>query len=563
MRWKYEEQPAEEDVRRLSEDLNVHPAIARALLQRNIHTFDEAKAFFRPDLKDLHDPFSMKNMDKAVARLDKALLEGEKIMVYGDYDVDGTTSVAMMSTYLRKKGAEITTHIPDRVREGYGISFLGIDRAAEEKASLLIALDCGIRAVDKVEYAREKGIDIIICDHHSPDEIIPDAVAVLNPKQPGCPYPYKGLSGCGVGFKFMQAHHQSHGGKIEDLIEYLDLLAISIGADIVPITGENRVLAYHGLKRLNEQPRPGVKAIKSFLDKEVLNITDVVFLIAPRINAAGRLAHAKLAADLLMGTDKSRLLQQAEKLNLLNRDRQDLDDNITQEALKRIETESKQEDYTTVLYDENWHNGVIGIVASRLIETYYRPTIIFTKKGELLTGSARSVSGFNLYEAIQDCEQWLERWGGHKYAAGMSLKPCNLENFARCFEQSVRKRMKPEWKIPEIKISGELDLRDIDMKFYRIIEQMAPFGPGNMRPVFSSSGLRDNGYSRTVGKDNSHLKLQIIAGTEYRTFDGIAFNLGHLEDLIKGSFRIAYTIDVNEWNGRATIQLKVKDIHRE
>jgi single-stranded-DNA-specific exonuclease len=563
MRWKYLPVPDNNEIQHLSEALTVHPAIAMVLLQRGIKTYDQAKAFFRPVLTDLHDPFLMKDMDKATERLSRAIKQREKIMVFGDYDVDGTTSVALMSSFLKDKNIPYEAYVPDRETEGYGISLKGIDTAVQSGCSLMIALDCGIRAVKQAEYARQQGIDLIICDHHSPGDQLPDAVAVLDPKRPDCEYPYKGLSGCGVGFKLIQALYHKEDKGVEALIPYLDLVAVSIAADIVPLTGENRILAFHGLKRLNENPRPGLAKLKEVSGKKQLNITDVVFMIAPRINAAGRMAHAKIALQTLMSEDKDSAEKPAEMLNELNTSRQQLDERITSEALAQIEQQDNTEAYTSVVYDANWHKGVIGIVASRLIETYYRPTVVFTRKGDFLTGSARSVQGFDLYAALRECDSFIEQWGGHKYAAGLTLKPNNLQAFKEAFESVVRRTMPPELRHPEIRITSEIDPREIDMKFYRIIEQMAPFGPGNMRPVFSASGLRDNGYGKAVGEHKNHLKIQIITGAGHRTLDAIGFNLGHLEPLIRNAFKIAFTIDVNTWNGYTNLQLKVKDIQKD
>ncbi len=560
MRWRYLPVPGQREVEHLAKVLTVHPAIAKVLLQRGIGTFDEAKAFFRPALDDLHDPFLMKDMDKATGRLAEALRKGEKIMVFGDYDVDGTTSVAMMTSFLKEKNVPCTAYVPDRETEGYGISLKGIDTAVQSGCSLMIALDCGIRAVKQAEYARRQGLDLIICDHHSPGEHLPDAVAVLDPKRPDCDYPYKDLSGCGVGFKLIQAMYHREGKGAESLIPYLDLVAVSIAADIVPLTGENRILAFHGLKRLNEQPRPGLAKLIEVAGKKQLNITDVVFMIAPRINAAGRMAHARIALETLMSTDEESADAPAKKLNELNTARQQLDEQITHEALELLRRESTPDDYTSVVYRPDWHKGVIGIVASRLIETYYRPTVVFTRKGDFLTGSARSVRGFDLYAALRRCDAHIEQWGGHKYAAGLTIKPGNLQAFKEAFEEAVRESISPELRLPEIRITGEVDIREIDDKFYRVIEQMAPFGPGNMRPVFSASGLRDNGNGKAVGNNNAHLKMHIITGTGYSTFQAIGFNLGHLEPLIRKPFRIAFTVNLNVWRDVSSLQLNVKDI---
>lgn len=564
MRWTFKPEPNPKKVAVLAKALNVERTIAKILVQRGIETFEQAKDFFRPNLSNLHDPFLMKNMSVAVKRVEKAIKEGENILVYGDYDVDGTTSVALMSKYLKTKLDRIGTYVPDRDNEGYGISFKGIDFADDNDFSLVIALDCGIKAIDKIDYANKKNIDFIICDHHTPGEKLPEAVAILNPKQTDCKYPYKDLSGCGVGFKFVQALSQNEGVPIDDLIPYLDLVATSIAADIVPMTGENRVLTYHGLQVINENPSTGLAALKkTAYEKDTLNITDVVFGIAPRINAAGRLKHANYAVELLTETDVEKAHRMAVAINTLNTDRKDLDKQITQEALAQIADDSTQDTYTTVVYSENWHKGVIGIVASRLIETHYKPTVVFTKSGNYLTASARSVRGYNIYEALEQCNDYIEQWGGHKYAAGLRVKPENYKAFKKRFEAVVKKTMKPELRLPEILVDSEIFLSEISLKFHRILEQMAPFGPGNMHPVFAASALRDNGMGRKVGADESHLKLSIIEGTNPKTYNGIAFGLGNLHSLLKKPFKTIFTIDENHWNGSSSVQLKIKDIKQD
>jgi len=563
MRWTYKPEPNPKKIALLAKELGVTSIVAKVLVQRGIETFVEAKDFFRPNLDNLHDPFLMKDMEKAVSRIEKALKNKENILVYGDYDVDGTTSVALVSKYLKTKQENIGTYVPDRDTEGYGISFQSIDFADDNNFSLVIALDCGIKAIDKIDYANKKGIDYIICDHHTPGEILPKAIAVLDPKRKDCNYPYKELSGCGVGFKLLQALQQNQGIEIETLIPYLDLVATSIAADIVPMTGENRILCYHGLKVINENPSVGIQALKSTFDKEFLNITDVVFGIAPRINAAGRLKHAHFSVELLIEQDKDKAREMAASLNEVNTQRKDLDKKITQEALSLIEQQEEKDTFTTVVYDENWHKGVIGIVASRLIETYYRPTVVFTKNGDFLTASARSVKGFNIYDALQTCDLYIEQWGGHKYAAGLSIKPENLNSFKKEFEKVVQNTIKPEYRLREVRVDSEIFLSDVTLKFHRILEQMAPFGPGNMHPVFSASGLRDNGMGKRVGADKSHLKLNILEGSNPKTYNGIAFGLGDLLPIIQKPFKTIFTIDENHWNGTTSIQLKIKDIKKE
>lgn len=564
MRWTFKPDPNPKKVAVLAKALNVELTIAKILVQRSIETFEQAKDFFRPNLSNLHDPYLMKNMNVAVERVEKAIKEGENILVYGDYDVDGTTSVALVSKFLKTKLDSIGTYVPDRDNEGYGISYKGIDFADDNGFSLVIALDCGIKAIDKIDYANKKNIDFIICDHHTPGQKLPDAVAILNPKQNDCKYPYKELSGCGVGFKLVQALSQNGGVSVDDLVPYLDLVATSIAADIVPMTGENRILTYYGLQVINENPCIGLAALKkTAYEKDTLNITDVVFGIAPRINAAGRLKHANYAVELLTENDAEKALKMAIAINTINTERKDLDKKITEEALAQIADEDLQDSYTTVVYSENWHKGVIGIVASRLIETHYKPTVVFTKSGDYLTASARSVRGYNIYEALEQCNDYIEQWGGHKYAAGLRVKPENYKAFKKRFEAVVKKTMRPELRLPEILVDSEIFLSEVSLKFHRILEQMAPFGPGNMHPVFAASGLRDNGMGRKVGADESHLKLSIIEGTNPKTYNGIAFGLGNLHSLLKKPFKTIFTIDENHWNGSSSVQLKIKDIKQD
>ena len=561
MRWTLKHRPEPTLVQHLQETLGIDAVSATLLIHRGITTYEEAKHFFRPELEDLHDPFLMKDMDKAVWRIEKAISNRERILVYGDYDVDGTTSVALMATYLKTRTDLVTTYIPDRYEEGYGVSYKGIDFAEDNGFSLIIALDCGIKAIEKIAYANNKGIDFIVCDHHTPGAELPQAKAILNPKQNDCLYPYKELCGCGVGFKLVQALATGEGQKTEDLIQYLDLVATAIAADIVPITGENRVLTFYGLKVINEHPRTGIRVIIEHLKKDKLTITDVVFIIAPRINAAGRMKHGQHAVTLLTETDINLAAQYAADIDVFNTNRRDEDKRITKEALLKIEAEQEQEGYTTVVYDANWHKGVIGIVASRLIDTYYRPTVVFTKSGDFLTASARSVKGFDLYKALEACLEHIEQFGGHKYAAGLTIKESNYEAFKQQFEQVVSESIQPTSLTPEVQIDMELSLDQITPKFYRILKQLAPFGPGNMTPVFMSSGLQDTGYGKCVGEDDKHLKMSVIQG-QSQVVSGIGFNLGDKYHLItnKKSFDATYTIDENHWNGHVSLQLKLKDI---
>jgi single-stranded-DNA-specific exonuclease len=560
MRWTLKTAPNEKKVSQLSNDLSVNPILASLLVQRNIDTFKKAKEFFRPSLEDLHDPFLLKDMDRAVSRIEKAIIDNENILIYGDYDVDGTTSVSLVSSYLKTITNHIATYIPDRYDEGYGISYQGIDFASDNNFSLIIALDCGIKAIEKVSYAKKKNVDFIICDHHKPGDEIPKALAVLNPKRVDCAYPYKELCGCGVGFKLVQALASRRGQTIEDIQQYLDLVAVAIAADIVPITGENRILTYYGLEVINSNPRNGIKAIIHQLNKKKLTITDVVFIIAPRINAAGRIKHGNYAVELLTEMDFEVALDFATSIEKFNLERKELDKKITYEALQQIESANEKEKFSTVVYSENWHKGVIGIVASRLIESFYRPTLVFTKSGNKLAASARSVKGFDVYEALNECSEYLEQFGGHKYAAGLTLDPKNYSAFKNKFEEVVKASIDKNLLIPEITIDLELELSEITPKFFRILQQMGPFGPQNMKPVFKTTSVRDNGYGKTVGADKSHLKLNIIYGADQKTYNAIGFGLGNKIKSIKGDFDIAYSLDENEWNGRTSLQLLLKDI---
>ena len=560
MRWTLKKEPEKEKIDKLARELQVDSSIVKILCQRQIETFEEAKKFFRPNLKDIHDPFLLKDMDLAVARIETAILNKENILIYGDYDVDGTTAVSLVSSYLKTITPNIATYIPDRYAEGYGISYTGIDFAEDNDFSLIIALDCGIKAIEKVAYAKEKNIDFIICDHHKPGDKIPDAVAVLNAKRTDCNYPFDELCGCGVGFKLIQALGTNRNQTITDFLPYLDLVATAIAADIVPMVGENRVLAYYGLQVINEQPRNGIKAIIHQINKKELTITDVVFIIAPRINAAGRMKHGNYAVELLTEMDYDAAVKFAADIEIFNADRKDLDKQITNEALIQIIDNDEENKNTTVVYKENWHKGVIGIVASRLIETYYRPTLVFTKSGDKLAASARSVKGFDVYNALQECSAFIEQFGGHKYAAGLTLLPENYIHFKSKFEEVVSKTIDKKLLTPEITIDAEIELSEITPKFFRILQQMAPFGPQNMKPVFKSTCVRDNGYGKKVGADETHLKLNVFQGDNKQTFNAIGFNLGNKMDYVQDEFDIVYTLDENEWNGYKSIQLVLKDL---
>lgn len=559
MRWEATAMPNAEKVNQLQQELGVSAVVAALLAQRGINDFDSAKNFFRPKWEDLHDPFLMTDMDQAVARIQKAIAAKEQMMVFGDYDVDGTTSVALMTTYLKENGGSVTAYIPDRYTEGYGISYQGIDRAAQEKISLIIALDCGIKATEKVAYAKKKGIDFIICDHHLPGEIIPEAIAVLDPKRTDCNYPFDELCGCGIGFKLIQALNQKQGKSEEQLYPYLDLVATAIAADIVPMVGENRTLCFFGLKQLREAPRLGIKCFIEQL-KKPLTVSDLVFKIAPRINAAGRMDHALTAAKLLMSETPQEVKTIAEAIETFNAERRATDERITQEALHQIEQRREESHPATVVFHDTWHKGVLGIVASRLIETHYRPTAVLTRSGEDYVGSVRSVKGFNVYTALEDCSAHLLQFGGHKYAAGLTMNANQLEKFKTAFENAVNSRILPEQKEAILNYDLSIDINAIDHKLFRIIEQMAPFGPHNMRPVFKSENCYDSGASRVVGKDRSHLRLSVA--TNKGSLTGIGFGLAHHFQAIQSGapFHILYTLDENEWNGTVSLQLRIKDI---
>lgn len=560
-RWKILEADVAK-VNELQQSLKINPTICKILVSREIDTYDKAKDYFRPSLEQLHDPYLMKDMDKAVQRITTAFEKGEKILVFGDYDVDGTTSVACMYMFLCKiyKKENLDFYIPHRYREGYGVSKLGIDFAAENNFSLIISLDCGIKSADLIEYASTLGIDFVICDHHLPDLILPKAAAILNPKQIDCNYPYKELCGCGVGFKLITALAQQYSIHEEYYHCYFDLLAIAIAADIVPMTGENRIFAYHGLKRINENPCPGIKALIQLANiQKSLSITNVVFIIAPRVNAAGRMDDAKKAVQLFIETDPIKAMEFAEMLHSDNSDRKEADSSITEQALALIDgNEILQKKKTTVVYNEEWHKGVVGIVASRLTESYYRPTVVLTRSGDVAAGSARSVVGFNLYEAIHACKEYLLGYGGHFAAAGLSLLPENVALFTSKFEEVVSASIDERLLIPEIIIDSEISLGEITPTLYNIVSQMEPFGPENMRPVFIAKKVMDNGFSKIVKE--LHLRFVVTDGN--KTLTGIGFNMANKFSLLleKKPLDIVFTIDENEYNGNISLQLKVIDI---
>jgi len=580
-RWILKQQGDSEIIGNLMESLSIDHNLANLLAQRNISTYEEAKLFFRPSLDQLHDPFLMIDMDKAVQRVVEAIANQEKVLIYGDYDVDGTTAVALVYSYLKKHFKKrIEFYIPDRFSEGYGISIKGIDHAASEGFNLIIALDCGIKAVEKIEYAKSKNVDFIICDHHRPGDTLPDAVAVLDAKRLDCDYPFKELSGCGVGYKLITAIASVLNDEEEDLKSYLDFVAISIAADIVPIVGENRIMAHFGLKLLNASPRPGIESVLRysninkrevtdekaglFLNKE-LTISDMVFLIGPRINAAGRIESASDSVRLMLADKMSHADKLAKAIDDLNTERRNLDNSITEEALAMINNDdSLKKAKSTVLFNENWSKGVIGIVASRLTENFYRPTIILTLSGDLITGSARSVKNFDVYDAIDHCSDLLEHFGGHKYAAGLSLKKENLDAFRDKFETYVSQHIDETMMTPEIEIDLEINFADLNAKFMRILKQFAPFGPGNMSPVFKTENVIDTGRSRIVGKN--HLKLDLMQTTSRsQAFSGIAFQQGHHYEAINSGkpFSICYHLEENEWQNKVNLQLNVKDIRLE
>ena len=569
-RWNFRT-PTEEELHKrdkLVKELGISPVISLLLVQRGMTSIEEVKKFFKPNLNDLHDPFLMPDMDKAVKRLNKALGNKEKILVYGDYDVDGTTAVSLVFKYLRPYSSLLDYYIPDRYDEGYGISYKGINYAHENGITLVISLDCGIKAVEKIEYAKTLGIDFIICDHHMPDSILPDAVAVLDAKRTDSIYPYEHLSGCGVGFKFMQAFAKSNNFPFSDLEKLLELAAVSIASDIVPITGENRILAYYGLKQLNSNPSLGLKGIIDIcgLTGKEITISDIVFKIGPRINASGRMMNGKEAVELLLAKDEEVAREKSENINQYNEERRELDKKITDEANAIIDEFKNMEDRKAiVVFNRGWHKGVIGIVASRLTEKYYRPAVVLTKSSELVTGSARSVTGFDIYKAIESCRDLLENFGGHTYAAGLSLKEENLEAFTERFLRLAAEEIIPEQMTPQIDVDAILDLKEINSKFMNELKRMNPFGPDNQKPVFCSMNVKDYGTSKLVGKELEHLKLELIDDKSNTPIHGIAFGMHQHSIHIKKMkpFNICYTIEENTYNGNTSLQLLVKDIKAE
>ena len=556
-----------ETVSRLSSELGIDPVLSELLAQRGICTFQEARAFFRPSLDNLHDPFMMKDMDKAVARVQAAVSSGEKILVYGDYDVDGTTAVSLVYSFLRRLTPDVDFYVPDRYDEGYGVSYKGIDWACENGFGLIITLDCGIKANDKVSYAAGRGIDMIICDHHLPENDLPTAVAVLDPKRADCSYPFDDLSGCGVGFKLVQAYSLKNGIPFDSLVSLLDLLVVSISSDLVSVVGENRILAHFGLKQLNENPRKGLLAMihLSGLDPGHITIDDIVFKIGPRINAAGRMESGRMAVELLTSEDDGTASRIGTEINRYNNERKNIDREITREALEMVQSGNcLSSRHATIVYNPAWHKGVVGIVASRLVEAFYRPTIVFTRSNGFVTGSARSVHGFDLYDAIESCADLLENFGGHLYAAGLTLKEENLPEFCTRIEKFIEENISREMLTPVVTIDTRLDFSQITPKFFRILKQFQPFGPGNNAPVFLTENVYDNGNARKVGADGTHLKLELIQESRpYMPISAIAFNKAEHFDHIKAGnpIDVCYSIVENYYRGIANLQLRIKDLH--
>lgn len=565
-KWIIKEIPEATIAKELADAFQVDVSLANLLIQREINSIDEARTFFKPDLDNLHDPFLMADMTMAVDRIGSAIARNEKILVYGDYDVDGTTSVAMIYSFFKERYQNIGYYIPDRYKEGYGVSLEGIDYAVENNYNLIIALDCGIKAVDKIKYAKSKQVDFIVCDHHLPAETIPDAVAVLDPKRADCRYPFKDLSGCGVGFKLMQAYSRINGIPFEELIPYLDLVAVSIASDIVPVTGENRILAHFGLIQLNTNPRTGLKSIIkiSGMSGKQIGIDDIIYKIGPRINAAGRIESGEKAVDLLTSRDDRIAVEMSSRINDFNQTRRNIDRSITQEALQMISSDPRLNNTkSTVLYNPNWHKGVIGIVASRLTETYYRPTVILTESNGFATGSARSVLGYDLYQAIDACGDLLENFGGHMYAAGLTLKKENIERFQERFEKVVRETITDDQLIPKVEIDTQIDFSEISDNYYNTLRKFQPFGPGNMAPVFMTRDVFDSGTGRLVGSSSEHLKLDLLQKDDpYYQFPAIGFSMAEHYHLVRQGipFNICYTIEENVFRGNVTIQLNLKDI---
>jgi single-stranded-DNA-specific exonuclease len=561
MHWNIKDTPSKETIAHLIDCLGIDAVVAQLLAQRNITSFESAKAFFRPHIGQLHDPFLMQDMETAVSRLQQAIDQKETVMVYGDYDVDGTTSVSLLTHFLRSQGLNVTPYIPDRYAEGYGLSKKGIDTAKAANISFMIALDCGVKAIEQVAYANSLGIDLIICDHHTPGDVLPNAFAVLDPKRSDCAYPFKELCGCGVGFKLMQGLLQQQGKNVNDIIAYLDFVAVAIAADIVPVVGENRTLAFLGLQQLNAHPRPGLKALMR--DKPTAQIiSDVVFGMAPRINAAGRMKHGLHAVELLLSATDEEAQTLAQEVEMYNTSRREVEQEITKEALAQITENQEENNAASVVYAPHWHKGVIGIVASRLIESHYRPTLVFTKSEEgVLAASARSVRGFDVYKAIDACSKHIIQFGGHKYAAGVTIKEENYQAFKAAFETQVAQTLTATQKEQTLDVDVGLPFTAITPKLLRILKQMEPFGPENSSPVFYTDGVVDSGYAKLVGQDKSHIKARFVQGAS-SPIDAIGFGLGKKMNLLKKGtpLRIAYALEENVWQGNVSVQLRLKDI---
>ena len=561
MHWNIKDTPNKETITHLIDCLGIDAIVAQLLAQRNITSFESAKAFFRPHIGQLHDPFLMQDMETGVSRLQQAIDQKETVMVYGDYDVDGTTSVSLLTHFLRSQGLNVTPYIPDRYAEGYGLSKKGIDTAKAANISFMIALDCGVKAIEQVAYANSLGIDLIICDHHTPGDVLPNALAILDPKRSDCAYPFKELCGCGVGFKLMQGLLQQQGRNVNDIIAYLDFVAVAIAADIVPMVGENRTLAFLGLQQLNAHPRPGLKALMR--DKPTAQIiSDVVFGMAPRINAAGRMKHGLHAVELLLSATDEEAQTRAQEVEIYNTSRREVEQEITKEALAQITENQEENNAANVVYAPHWHKGVIGIVASRLIESYYRPTLVFTKSKEgILAASARSVRGFDVYKAIDACSRHIIQFGGHKYAAGVTLKEENYQAFKAAFEAQVAQTLTATQKAQTLDVDVGLPFTAITPKLLRILKQMEPFGPENSSPVFYTDGVVDSGYAKLVGQDKSHIKARFVQGAS-SPIDAIGFGLGKKMNLLKKGtpLRIAYALEENVWQGNVSVQLRLKDI---
>ena len=564
--WRLRDSGDPENVAQLSAELGIDPVLASLLVTRGVHTFEEARSFFRPSLSALHDPFLMKDMDLAVARLEKAVASQEKILVYGDYDVDGTTAVALVYSFIRRLTSSVDFYIPDRYDEGYGVSKKGIDWASDNGFTLIITLDCGIKAIDKVKYAADKGIDLIICDHHLPEEEIPAAAAVLDPKREDCTYPFDDLSGCGVGFKLVQAYSQKNGLPFESLLPLLDLLVVSIASDLVTVVGENRVLAHFGLKRLNEEPRIGLQAMINLANLEQGHVTidDIVFKIGPRINAAGRMESGRLAVELLTAETEEAAVTIGSQINDNNNERKSIDREITKAALDMVQDGTCcSSENAVIVYGPDWNKGVVGIVASRLVEAYYKPAFVLTKSNGFVTGSARSVRGFDLYEAISSCADLLENYGGHIYAAGLTLREENLPEFVRRIDKYVGEHISDEMATPIVDVDSEINFSQITPKFFRILKQFQPFGPGNSAPVFLTKNVYDDGNGRKVGPGGQHLKLELIQESQpYHQVSAIAFNMADYFDHIRNGnpIDVCYSIVENYYRGNSTIQLRIKDM---